>query len=977
MATATQNSSPNNFITVKKYDNKDLSCTDFPNESTQNVIKIEAFNKLKTKTKIKNNMIQITNDSSLDDKKQNLEAYIEILIYFLNNKPIVIQDDINNLNELIQNNGTNIFNYTIEYNDQIKSNLEICWFKILIIELEIQLRKSTTICTQEAYKDFPIIIHYLIDISENSSHNPTKNALFNKLIKLTIIPRDINFIKKYKDEKGNFFHFLYYLESTGGGDSTEFKEYIDKLIELIRKTCTINGNTMKFNEDINDINIDGIFNGIFGIQTPHTVTNVKVFASNVLKTIKTTVINNADTPLKKLYNVIISLLNEPQNKTYIPLFYTKLEFIYTKLKSKEPLTIEQKINGYLLGVRAYLTSTQLQVDEEKKKSTLQKQLKNLNVLINNNMVAHNIPHKGGNPNNDENLESYKDSIKTIQEFEEIAKSAISDLEGVSDALFESLTPEQQKLFQNENSNNGNSNNETDRNNSWDNTYTFIMTGQLPTIIENIKEITDDDGVKYNTETTNFFTNLYNITFINNTDIVTLWHYILTIFNITKDRFSLENEEKNRYFVILYQCIIAFLYIMLSIKDLDRNKEEKYVEFRNFLMREIIKFIKHASSIGGAPTEKTKIIEEMKNYFDFIYRYYEKNKEYILDIKYNKGPEKIIGQFKLLVGLDKINRYIKQTLKSNNNKTQSVNNSNYEVVNNSPYEPVNMDELYKNLQTLYKELSPLSKPNYLFATKPPSSTNSEHNTLNPININNSNNNSTKRFINMYNEIIKKYNSFKDSSKKAKAEKVKSYILHASKLINSGANNDNELVDDEDLSMYLNTILAYLESVKLNTPQDVLEGQFNVIKGFPTGQSQVGGGQESFNRYKQSVKNIENIQALSKTILDRLNKTKIYLYQKLTDDQKDKLLDEKISGIKAARNNAAGQSNTELPEEFREYLATRQNAQAQAKKTGGYKKTHKLQSKRKNNKITKSTKHKMKMIKNKITKKPRKTRKTRKH
>ena len=125
MATVAENSSPNNFSEVKNYGQKTLSCTEFQNEPTQNMINIKAFDELKTKTKTQTqtqlNMKEINDKSSFDDKKQNLEAYIEILQYFLINKQDVTKYDIQNLNNLIQNNGRPIFNYMMQ-DEQLDTN---------------------------------------------------------------------------------------------------------------------------------------------------------------------------------------------------------------------------------------------------------------------------------------------------------------------------------------------------------------------------------------------------------------------------------------------------------------------------------------------------------------------------------------------------------------------------------------------------------------------------------------------------------------------------------------------------------------------------------------------------------------------------------------------------------------------------------------------------------------------------------------
>jgi hypothetical protein len=280
MANVVKNSVRNNFSKVKNYGQKTLSCTDFQNEPTQNMINMEAFKELKTKiqtqTQTQLEMEQITNDSSLDKKKQNLEAYIEILKYFLINKSDVNEDDKKNLNNLIQNNGRAIFNYMMKDQEldieQIKSNLEICWFKILIIELEKQSLDNPTVCVQSEFKEYPIIIQYLTDISENSDKSQNKNALFNKLIKLKIKPSAHNFKEHNENGNTNWFYYLYYLESSGNHD--ESARYISKLIKLVRRTCTINDKTMEFNENITDI--DGIVNGIFGeIEPPNNTTQAE------------------------------------------------------------------------------------------------------------------------------------------------------------------------------------------------------------------------------------------------------------------------------------------------------------------------------------------------------------------------------------------------------------------------------------------------------------------------------------------------------------------------------------------------------------------------------------------------------------------------------------------------------------------------------------------------------------------------------
>jgi hypothetical protein len=501
MTTPTENSLPNIvniFNKVIKYGPENVSCTEFPNESTQNMINMEAFNKLNQKINSKHEMKEISDKSSFNEKKDNLEAYIEILKYFLNDTPPVTLDDIQNLNNLIQNIGRPIFNYMKNDKldiEKIKSNLEICWFKILIIELERQLNNNPEICEASGFRKYPIIIQYLTDISENSDKSPKKKTLFNKLIEFKIIPNDSTFNEKDQDKKANLFHYLYFLKYNS--NSSEFTKYIDKLIELIRKTCTItdDNTTMQFNEDITDINdINSIFNGIFEIQILPAVTNVSNAAvtnvsnaavtnvsnaevtnvsnaavtnvsnaavtnvsnaaenkynnQNSLETINnTTEINSVDTSLIKLYNDVVALVKKEENTEYIPLFDKKLKFIYKKLKAK-PLTIAGKIKGYLMGVRAYLKTTKMQGDEEKKKLLLLEQDEALNFLINNKMVENNGQH-GGDPNNDKKLELYRKSRKNIKGIEEIAAEVISDLEGVSDAFFEGLTAQQQALIKQE------------------------------------------------------------------------------------------------------------------------------------------------------------------------------------------------------------------------------------------------------------------------------------------------------------------------------------------------------------------------------------------------------------------------------------------------------------------------------------------------------------------------------------------------
>jgi hypothetical protein len=343
MATVAKNSSHNNFSGVKNYGQTFLSCTTFQNESTQNMINIEAFNELNNIIKSPHNMKQIEDKSSFDDKKHNLEAYIEILKYFLSNTSNIHPAMIENLNKIIHNNGRAIFNYMKDGNldtDQIKSNLEICWFKILIIELEKQSLDNSKICEQSEFKEYPIIIQYLTDISENSSKSQTKNALFNTLIKLKIKPKDHNFREKDETGKANLLHYLYYLESSGESDSTEYKEYIDKLIELVNKTCTITGNTMQFNEKSKDI--DDIVNGIFGEIESSNNTNQ---AESLISSLVIPSIDGINT--KSEYQEILTKYNNIAQE-YIP-FQDKLKeimlAIYTSFQST---TVNISINNIII-----------------------------------------------------------------------------------------------------------------------------------------------------------------------------------------------------------------------------------------------------------------------------------------------------------------------------------------------------------------------------------------------------------------------------------------------------------------------------------------------------------------------------------------------------------------------------------------------------------------------------------------------------
>ncbi len=122
-------------------------------EFTDYILDISVIDPLKQKLSgINWNEIEITKigtDTTDSVKIKNLKSYIKIVEYFLSNYETISVEDRNLLSPLILNpDNTPFFNYSKSYKTDIQYIVAICYFKLLLLQLNIDIL-DTYVCNDE------------------------------------------------------------------------------------------------------------------------------------------------------------------------------------------------------------------------------------------------------------------------------------------------------------------------------------------------------------------------------------------------------------------------------------------------------------------------------------------------------------------------------------------------------------------------------------------------------------------------------------------------------------------------------------------------------------------------------------------------------------------------------------------------------------------------------------------------------------